>query len=47
MTYLMETGHYPTYRRYVERATRKDDATWAFETGQDRVLDGIAIRFGI
>ncbi|MFC9242848.1 TetR/AcrR family transcriptional regulator [Streptomyces sp. NPDC057136] len=47
MTYLMETGRYPTYKRYGQRATRKDDATWAFETGLDCVLDGIAIRFGI
>ncbi|MFD3653607.1 hypothetical protein [Streptomyces sp. NPDC058620] len=47
MTYLMETGHCPTYRRYVERATRKDDASRAFDTGQDCVLNGIAIRFGI
>lgn len=47
MTYLMETGRYPTYRRYGLRATRKDDATWAFETGLDCVLDGIAARFGI
>ncbi|MGW6203303.1 TetR/AcrR family transcriptional regulator [Streptomyces sp. NPDC055089] len=47
MMYLMETGRYPTYRRYGQRATRKDDATWAFETGLDCVLDGIAARFGI
>ncbi|MFJ4897059.1 TetR/AcrR family transcriptional regulator [Streptomyces sp. NPDC088727] len=47
MTYLMTTGRYPTYRRYGLRATRKDDATWAFETGLDCVLDGIAARLGI
>ncbi|THA78470.1 TetR/AcrR family transcriptional regulator [Streptomyces sp. A0642] len=47
MMYLMETGRYPTYGRYGLRATRKDDATWAFETGLDCVLDGIAARFGI
>ncbi|WP_326662039.1 TetR/AcrR family transcriptional regulator [Streptomyces sp. NBC_00385] len=47
MMYLMETGRYPTYQRYGRRATRKDDATWAFETGLDCVLDGIAARFGI
>lgn len=47
MRYLMETGRYPTYQRYGQRATRKDDATWAFETGLDCVLDGIAARFGI
>lgn len=47
MTYLMATGRYPIYRRYGLRATRKDDATWAFETGLDCVLDGIAARLGI
>ncbi|MFF1921521.1 TetR/AcrR family transcriptional regulator [Streptomyces sp. NPDC058221] len=47
MTYLMDTGRYPTYRRYGERATRKDDAAWAFEVGLDCVLDGISARFGI
>ncbi|MGW0668203.1 TetR/AcrR family transcriptional regulator [Streptomyces sp. NPDC002746] len=47
MTYLMGTGRYPTYRRYGLRATRKDDAAWAFETGLDCVLDGIAARLGI
>ncbi len=47
MTYLMDTGRSPTYRRYGLRATRKDDATWAFETGLDCVPDGIAARLGI
>ncbi|MFG2222278.1 TetR/AcrR family transcriptional regulator [Streptomyces sp. NPDC048644] len=47
MTYLMDTGRYPTYRRYGLQATRKDDANWAFETGLDCVLDGLAARFGI
>ncbi|MFE6165286.1 TetR/AcrR family transcriptional regulator [Streptomyces sp. NPDC056486] len=47
MTYLMETDRYPTYRRYGLRSQRKDDATWAFETGLDCVLDGIAARLGI
>ncbi|MEV4943338.1 TetR/AcrR family transcriptional regulator [Streptomyces zaomyceticus] len=42
MSYLMETGRYPTYRRYTRGAARKDDATWQFETGLDCVLDGVA-----
>ncbi|MFI5521989.1 TetR/AcrR family transcriptional regulator [Streptomyces platensis] len=46
MTYLMETGRYPTYRRYALGARRKDDAAWQFETGLDCVLDGIAVRVG-
>ncbi|MEV5978086.1 TetR/AcrR family transcriptional regulator [Streptomyces sp. NPDC052114] len=47
MNYLMGTGRYPTYRRYIHEATRKDDPTWEFETGLDCVLDGIAARFGL
>lgn len=47
MTYLMETGRYPAYRRYALAAGRKDDAAWQFETGLDCVLDGIAVRLGL
>ncbi|MFF1381505.1 TetR/AcrR family transcriptional regulator [Streptomyces sp. NPDC058308] len=47
MTYLIETGRYPTYRRYTHEATRKDDPSWEFETGLECVLDGIAARFGL
>ncbi|MEV7197127.1 TetR/AcrR family transcriptional regulator [Streptomyces sp. NPDC093510] len=47
MTYLMETGRYPAYRRYALGAARKDDAAWQFETGLDCVLDGIAVRLGL
>ncbi|MFG2211215.1 TetR/AcrR family transcriptional regulator C-terminal domain-containing protein, partial [Streptomyces sp. NPDC048638] len=46
MTYLMETGRYPTYRRYALGAGRKDDAAWQFEAGLECVLDGIAARLG-
>ncbi|WP_329116803.1 TetR/AcrR family transcriptional regulator [Streptomyces sp. NBC_01353] len=42
MSYLMETGRYPTYRRYTRGAARKDDAAWQFETGLECVLDGVA-----
>ncbi|MEF9884963.1 TetR/AcrR family transcriptional regulator [Streptomyces sp. P9-A4] len=42
MAYLMETGRYPTYRRYTQGAARKDDAEWQFVTGLDCVLDGVA-----
>ncbi|MER7957272.1 TetR/AcrR family transcriptional regulator [Streptomyces sp. NPDC096030] len=42
MSYLMETGRYPTYRGYTRAAARKDDAAWQFETGLDCVLDGVA-----
>ncbi|MGW2025765.1 TetR/AcrR family transcriptional regulator C-terminal domain-containing protein [Streptomyces decoyicus] len=47
MSYLMGTGRYPTYERYLHEATRKDDPQWRFETGLDSVLDGIAARLGI
>ncbi|MFI0710740.1 TetR/AcrR family transcriptional regulator [Streptomyces inhibens] len=47
MRYLLSTGRYPTYRRYIHEATRKDDPQWRFETGLDSVLDGIAARLGI
>ncbi|MES4905216.1 MULTISPECIES: TetR/AcrR family transcriptional regulator C-terminal domain-containing protein [unclassified Streptomyces] len=47
MTWLMNTGRYPTYARYINEATRKDDAEWQFEIGLDAVLDGIAARLGI
>ncbi|MGO4750639.1 TetR/AcrR family transcriptional regulator, partial [Streptomyces sp. 2MCAF27] len=47
MNWLMNTGRYPTYQRYINEATRKDDAQWQFETGLDAVLDGIAARLGI
>lgn len=47
MTYLMNTGKYPTYRKVLQGSARKDDPLWQFETGLDCVLDGIAARTGI
>ncbi|WP_338120070.1 TetR/AcrR family transcriptional regulator [Streptomyces sporangiiformans] len=47
MRYLMDTGRYPTYRKYAQHAARKDDAAWEFETGLDCLLDGIATRLGL
>ncbi|MET9402814.1 TetR/AcrR family transcriptional regulator C-terminal domain-containing protein [Kitasatospora sp. NPDC002965] len=47
MTWLMSTGRYPAYHRYLAEATRKDDRDWQFETGLDCVLDGVAARLGI
>jgi hypothetical protein len=47
MIWLMNTGRYPTFRRYIGEAARKDDPQWQFETGLDCVLDGIAARMGI
>ncbi|MEU0808158.1 TetR/AcrR family transcriptional regulator [Streptomyces sp. NPDC005970] len=47
MNWLMNTGRYPTYARYINEATRKDDAQWQFEIGLNAVLDGIAARLGI
>lgn len=47
MTWLLGTGRYPAYQRYVQEATRKDEPQWQFETGLDAVLDGIAARMAI
>ncbi|MFJ2864495.1 TetR/AcrR family transcriptional regulator [Kitasatospora sp. NPDC087314] len=47
MSFLMGTGRYPAYQRYLHEATRKDDPTWQFETGLDCVLTGIATHLGI
>ncbi|MFD3522807.1 TetR/AcrR family transcriptional regulator [Streptomyces sp. NPDC058653] len=47
MAWLMNTGRYPNYERYLHEGTRKDDPDWQFETGLDCVLDGIAARTGI
>lgn len=47
MAWLMSTGRYPHFERYLHEGTRKDDPDWQFETGLDCVLDGIAARMGI
>ncbi|WP_410614386.1 TetR/AcrR family transcriptional regulator [Amycolatopsis sp. lyj-109] len=46
MTWLLGTGRYPTFERYVHEGTRKDDLRWQFETGLEHVLDGIAAHLG-
>jgi AcrR family transcriptional regulator len=46
MTWLLNTGRYPMYARYIHSADRKDDVQWQFEIGLDSVLDGIAARLG-
>lgn len=47
MSWLMNTGRYPMYARYIHEADRKDDVQWQFEIGLDSVLDGIAARLAI
>jgi AcrR family transcriptional regulator len=47
MTWLVNTGQYIEYMRYLAEATHQDDLRWQFETGLDCVLDGIAARLGI
>lgn len=47
MRFLLSTGRYPLFQRYVTEATRKDDADWRFEFGLDCILDGIATRLAI
>jgi AcrR family transcriptional regulator len=44
LNWLLSTGRYPAFARYVQNAVRQDDLTWQFETGLDYVLDGIAAR---
>ncbi|MDI2129252.1 TetR/AcrR family transcriptional regulator [Yinghuangia seranimata] len=46
MNWMMGTGNYPAYQRYVSKARRKDDHEWRFEFGLDCVLDGVAARVG-
>ncbi|GLZ81622.1 hypothetical protein Afil01_64290 [Actinorhabdospora filicis] len=47
MTYLMESGRYPSIRAWALGAARKDDPSWEFTFGLDSLLDGIAARHGI
>ncbi|WP_406298561.1 TetR/AcrR family transcriptional regulator [Embleya sp. NBC_00888] len=47
MTYLMNTGRYPTFHAYLGAARHKDDPRWQFETALDCILDGLATRLGI
>jgi AcrR family transcriptional regulator len=47
MAWLMGTGRYPEYARYIYEARRKDDPQWQFETGLNCVLDGISARMSI
>lgn len=44
MTYLLGTGRYPAFQRYIAEGRRKDDWEWQFELGLDCMLDGIAQR---
>ncbi|GGZ02874.1 TetR/AcrR family transcriptional regulator [Streptomyces poonensis] len=47
MAWLLSTGSFPMYERYIGEADRKDDLLWQFETGLDCVLDGISARLEI
>ncbi|MEV6158999.1 TetR family transcriptional regulator [Nonomuraea sp. NPDC052129] len=47
MIWHMRTGRYPTFQRYLQTATRKDDTQWQFETGLTYVLNGIATTLAI
>ncbi|WP_191134248.1 hypothetical protein [Streptomyces sp. col6] len=46
MAWLVSTGRFPMYARYIGETRRKDDQQWQFETGLDSVL-GIAARLSI
>ncbi|MGX6607808.1 TetR/AcrR family transcriptional regulator C-terminal domain-containing protein [Micromonosporaceae bacterium Da 78-11] len=41
MTWLLNTGRYPTFARYIQEGARKDDPQWQFDVGLDALLDGI------
>jgi len=45
--WLVGTGRYPAFHRYIVDAKRKDDATWRFEFGLDCIIEGIGTRLGI
>ncbi|KAB8187744.1 TetR/AcrR family transcriptional regulator [Microbispora catharanthi] len=47
MRWLLESGRYPAFERYIRQGVRKDDDDWQFELGLDSVLDGIAARLKI
>ncbi|MEV0389456.1 TetR/AcrR family transcriptional regulator [Nonomuraea sp. NPDC050643] len=44
LTYLLGTGRYPSFSRYIHEGRCKNDPGWQFETGLEYVLDGIAAR---
>ncbi|HEY1179121.1 MAG TPA: TetR/AcrR family transcriptional regulator C-terminal domain-containing protein, partial [Phytomonospora sp.] len=47
MSYLVETGRYPSFHAWAHQAKRKDDRAWQFELGLESLLDGLAARLGI
>jgi AcrR family transcriptional regulator len=46
MNWLLSTGRYPAFARYLRESKRQDDLQWQFETGLEYLLDGIAARIG-
>jgi AcrR family transcriptional regulator len=46
MNWLLSTGRYPAFARYLRDGERQDDLQWQFETGLEYLLDGIAARIG-
>ncbi|GIG64152.1 TetR/AcrR family transcriptional regulator [Phytomonospora endophytica] len=47
MSYLVQSGRYPSFRAWSMEAVRKDDRAWQFELGLECVLDGLSARLGI
>lgn len=47
MTWLLGSGKYPAFQRYIQGGIRKDDTDWQFQLGLDCILDGVATRLGI
>jgi len=47
MTWLLSTGEYPTFQRYIRQASEKDRNDLRFQLGLECVLDGIATHFRV
>ena len=47
MTWLLSTGKYPTFERYIRKASDKDRNDLRFQLGLECVLDGIAAHFQV
>jgi hypothetical protein len=47
MSWLLSTGRYPTFQRFIHEAKRKDDFEWRFGFGIDCLIEGIASHLAI
>lgn len=47
MRWLLGSGRYPAFARYIHEGVRKDEDDWQFELGLECVLDGVAARLAL